>query len=253
MPWQLIGAAIVGACVGSFINVLSLRFGKSHARLLDRSRCPHCGKALRWWELIPVLSFIFLRARCARCHHSIHWQYPLVEIITAAAWLWVAAAGSGIRFTQLTLAAILTVLILLWVIDAQQLLLPDIYLVYLVLFVVLHLWSTSSVSAAGALPGAALSSLVLLAIWAATQGRGLGFGDVKLALPLGLLFGLPGILTVLVLAFMAGGASAAYLLLTRQAHLKTAVPFGPYLITAAFAVLLEPRLIAALFALFPAS
>lgn len=252
MSWQLIVVAAIGASLGSFLNVLIVRFRKAGARLTDRSACQHCGKTLRWWELIPVVSCIALRSRCARCRHPISWQYPLVEILTAAAWLWVFAVTpvAGL-LSHLALAGILTVLILLWAIDGQHLLLPDIYIVYLALFVIAYLWVNPS-SAGSPLLGALVGSGILLGIWTVTRGRGLGFGDVKLALPLGLLLGTQGIIATLMLAFMAGGVSAGYLLLSRQASMKTAVPFGPYVIAAAMAVIVEPRLPVVLFALLPA-
>lgn len=252
MSWQLVIAAAIGISLGSFLNVLIVRFGKPSARLTDRSACLHCGKTLRWWELIPVVSFIALRGRCVRCRHPISWRYPIVEIATAAAWLWSFGGSEGSFLAQLTLAGILTVLMLLWAIDSQHLLLPDIYLVYLAVLVILRLWATSFFSPTNTTLAALLGSGILLGVWAATRGQGLGFGDVKLALPLGLLLGTQGMIATLVLAFMAGGVSAGYLLLSRQASMKTAVPFGPYLIAAALAVVVEPRLVGALFALVPA-
>lgn len=251
MSWQLVlVVAAIGVSLGSFLNVLIARFGKSGAHLTNRSACPDCGHSLQWWELIPVLSFIALRGRCARCGQPIHWQYPIVEIATATAWVWTFASTPGGLFSHLTFAGILTVLILLWAIDAKHLLLPDIYIVYLALFAVLYRWGNPS-PAPSPLLGTLVGSGVLLSIWAATSGRGLGFGDVKLALPLGVVLGAQGMIVTLVLAFMAGGVSAAYLLLAQKASLKTAVPFGPYLIAAAFVTLLDPALSGALLNLLP--
>lgn len=251
MPWQLIVIGAAGVSVGSFINVLIARFGAAGARLTDRSHCVSCLKQLRWWELVPLISFLALRGRCASCRQPISWRYPVIEAVTGAAWVWAFISSSHL-LAALSLAGIFTVLILLWAIDAQHLLLPDIYLVYLGLFVILHLWVTAAAAPRSALLGVIVGCGTLAAIWAATSGRGLGFGDVKLVLPLGLLLGGAGMVTVLFLAFMAGGVSAGYLLATRQAGLKSAVPFGPYLIAAACAVLLSPRLITVLFALLPA-
>lgn len=249
MSGQLILAAAVGASLGSFVNVLIARFGQPKARLTDRSRCPNCRANLRWWELIPILSYLGLRARCAHCHVSISWQYPIIEAVTAAAWVWAAVTYSSNLFAAITLAGILTLVILLWAIDARYLLLPDVYIVCLAVLVMLHLWVSSPHPPLNTLLGGFIGSGFLLGIWAATRGTGLGFGDVKLMLPLGLLLGLEATVTALFIAFMAGGAVAAYLLLRRTATLKTAVPFGPYLLAAAAVVLIEPRLTSLLFGL----
>lgn len=220
---------------------------------MNRSACPHCRQTLRVWELVPVLSFLILRGRCARCRRPIAWQYPLVELLTAAAWVWafwpLPSFGASF-FSSLALAAIISTLILLWLIDSQHLVLPDVYLVCLGVWVCLRLWLTPLASPSSALIGALLGAGLLLAIWAATSGRGLGFGDVKLMLPLGLLFGTFGALSLLMLAFIAGGLVAAYLLATRRATLKTAVPFGPFLIAATAVLLINPSLPQRLFAAF---
>lgn len=248
MPGQLVLATVVGACLGSFINVLIARYSHAEATLTNRSACPQCAHTLRWWELIPILSFIWLRGRCAHCRQPISWQYPIIEATTAAAWLWAFGVYAAPSIQQVTIAAILTVLILLWAIDARHLLLPDIYIMWLSVFVILHRWSGPESTGFGFIPGILAGSAFLLAVWLITRGQGLGFGDVKLALPLGLLVGGSGIVTILFLAFMAGGLVAVYLLLRRQATLKTAVPFGPYLIAASIAVILDPHLPTALFA-----
>lgn len=252
MPWQLIVVGLMGASFGSLINVLSLRYGASHALLTDRSRCPACGRQLRWWELVPVISFLLLRGRCTHCDTRISWQYPLVELAAAAAWVWAFLPWPGsLREYAVALctAAIISLLVLLFLIDRRLMLLPDIYLIYLTIFVVLRLWLQVGNVPQTHLAGLALGTGFLFLLWAATGGRGIGFGDIKLMLPLGLLFGFVGTLTVLWLAFIVGGGVAAYLLLSRKATMKTAVPFGPYLIGASVALLLWPSLPSFLFAI----
>lgn len=250
MSWQLLVSLLVGACIGSFLNVVILRFGKKEG-LAGRSHCPSCHRTLRWWELIPILSFLLLGARCATCHKSLTWQYPLVEFLITLIWGWAFwnASNSVSGYTQaLLLAGIGTILLLLWIIDLKHFLLPDYYLVLLTSFVILKISITGVPLPQNALQGAAIGTGILFLIWAATSGNGLGFGDVKLMIPLGLLVGLTGTLTIVFLAFLSGGLTATFLLLSKRATLKTAVPFGPYLLAAAFAVLGSPELPQRLFA-----
>lgn len=222
MSWQLILAGVIGACIGSFLNVVSLRYGKKNF-WYGRSSCPDCQHALSRWELVPVLSFIALRGSCRTCGQKISWQYPVVELITATAFMW--------AFPSLRLAVIFSLFIVLFLIDLRTMILPDIYILVLTL-----------ATLPGQIAGALLGSGLLFALWAITRGRGLGLGDVKLMIPLGLLFGPLGTLTLLFFAFVSGGLLAAILLATGRVTLKTAVPFGPFLLLAAAAQLLWPAL-----------
>lgn len=85
----LVGSALLGIAVGSFLNVVILRLGKE--KITGRSHCPHCGKTLAWWELIPLLSFFLQRGRCRSCHKKLSLQYPFVEGLTGLLFLLVSA------------------------------------------------------------------------------------------------------------------------------------------------------------------
>lgn len=248
MSWQLLIAAAFGACFGSFLNVVSLRFGQPRAQITGRSRCLGCTRQLRWWELIPVISFLALRGRCATCRRPLAWQYPFVEIWVALLWVW--AASSHPPASAVVIAGIGTAIVLLWIIDLKYFLLPDFYLIILFLLIIIKMLVTGGPDLASALQGAIVGSGSLFLIWAATGGRGLGFGDVKLLIPLGLLLGASSTIVLLFLAFMSGGLTAAILLVTKKATLKTAVPFGPYLLASALALLVDPLLPQRLFASF---
>lgn len=227
MPWELVLKAILGACIGSFLNVVALRYDREDS-FIGRSRCPACLAQLSWWELVPIVSFLILRGRCHSCSEKISWQYPLVEVAAAAAWVWAPNVAA---------ALILSVFIVLFLVDLRLMILPDIYIVVLTALVLARISSPTD-----AFWGGLLGAGLLLGLWAITRGRGLGFGDVKLMLPLGMLFGPAGTLVLLFLAFTVGGAVAVYLLLTKRATLKTAVPFGPYLLAAAAVLLVFPNL-----------
>jgi len=235
---------LLGAGIGSFLNVVVLRFGKEQGASRGRSRCPHCERPLNPMDLVPVFSFIFLRGRCRYCDKSISPQYPIIELImgfSALVFLWPLPAdwyGMGEAAANLTLIFILLVL---FVIDLRTFLLPDYYIVLLTVAVVVRQSMTMiavNEMQLGTLTGAGL----MLALWLATRGRGLGLGDVKLIIPLGMLFGLPGTLFLLFMSFVLGGAVGSWLLATGRASAKTAVPFGPYLTGVSLTLLVWPQL-----------
>jgi leader peptidase (prepilin peptidase)/N-methyltransferase len=233
---------LFGATIGSFLNVVILR-SIADKSLRGRSACPHCQKTLRWWELVPLFSFTLLAGRCARCRAEISVQYPLVELATGIFALVfflplptsVAAVSAGGLFI------IAALLLVLFVVDLKTMLLPDLFVVLLgvVIIGMLILERGDWLEAAH---GALIGSGFLLFLWLITRGRGIGLGDVKLMLPLGLLFGIVGTTALLFIAFLAGGLWGSVLLLRRQASLKTAIPFGPFLCGAALLLLLWPDL-----------
>lgn len=246
----------VGTVFGSFVNVVIWRYLKKE-KITGRSHCPHCYKPLAWWELIPLISFILLQARCRHCHKAISVQYPLLEL-----WLGLAAIilftpwpTDGLTLIQAALLfAIIGWLTVLAVIDLYTMFLPDQFIIGLSVTVVLLLTMQLIVTPANYFPltrgsegfshlsGSLISAGLLLLLWLITKKQGIGFGDVKLMLPLGALLGFPGSLFMLWLAFVLGGLAGLWLLWRRRASLKTPIPFGPFLITAAILILLLPWL-----------
>jgi prepilin signal peptidase PulO-like enzyme (type II secretory pathway) len=215
-----------GAVFGSFLNVVILRH-LSGESLMGRSHCVHCKKTLVWYELIPVVSFSLQAARCRSCGESISAQYPIVELA--------AGLAAMLLFPNVLAYIAFLILLVLFVIDLKSYFLPDFFVLLLTIVVLL----TGSVSLSGLLVGSGF----LFFLWVITSGEGIGFGDVKLMIPLGLLFGSSATMLLLALAFMFGGAVGAYLLLTKQATRKTAIPFGPYLAGVAMVFLLFPTVI----------
>lgn len=238
-----------GSALGSFLNVVSLRFLTAQPIALARSRCPHCRAPLAWWQMIPLFSFIAQRGRCFACRAPISAQYPLSELLAGCAALAVFVPlpqGLG-EWAQASLGYIfLSLLLILVLIDYRAFLLPDFFLLCLAANVVLLL-ATKTIALDQPLLGIIVGSGFLLILWGITRGQGIGLGDIKLMVPLGLLFGFPAVVTLLGLAFISGGVFAMWLLTVKNAHLKTAVPFGPHLAASAAALWLWPHLHAHLF------
>lgn len=231
---------VIGAIVGSFLNVVALRSMTKEDIIAKPSHCPHCQRRLAWFELIPILSFIFLRGRCSSCGQAISIQYPLIEGLTGlAAVLIFTTAPLVVPSASLIFIAV-CLLVVLSVIDSRTLLLPDRFItILLAVALIKQAINPSSEILITSFWGIAIGAGFLLLVWLITRGSGIGLGDVKLMVPVGILLGM-NVVWVLLLAFIAGGLWGIYLLAARQATPKTAVPFGPFLAAAAIVCLVIP-------------
>ena len=187
----LVLAGVLGAVVGSFLNVCIVRLPKHVSVLHPPSRCPHCGRAVRWFENVPILSWLVLRARCAGCSEPISPMYPAVEVTTA---LTFAAAYAVFGPTPLLAARLLlaSALIALAVTDLRDRLLPNAItypgvIVGLLLSLALPPGLVDSVL--GVLLGAGVPFLVGEAFYRLRGIEGLGMGDVKMLAMIGAFLG----------------------------------------------------------------
>lgn len=239
---------VFGLVVGSFLNVLAFRYDSEGAffspkKWGGRSHCLFCSQQLHWYELIPVISFLVQEGRCLVCRAKLAWQYPLVELASGLAFLlplYILDKGYSLFYAVLWTIVFL-IFILIWAIDARLSVIPD------ELNLVLGLLGLSLVDVYqgfSALAGFWLNHFIagvvgglllgLIVFW--SKGKGMGVGDVKLAIALGLLFGWPEITLVLGLAFIFGAVAGIYLLLSRKKGAKDAIPFGPFLVLGSLAV-----------------
>lgn len=243
-----VGCFFLGTIIGSFLNVLIFRYPENKNIVTGRSMCPHCQTPLAWWQLIPVISYVLLRGQCAHCTQPISVQYPLVELgyglLFVVIWLpfLLAPAPSIPALAALTLqSVIIALLLVLSIIDLRTFLLPDHYMILLAAAAAVYVW-VSGGTVADSLYGLLAGGGFILFLYLVTDGRGIGFGDVKLAAVLGAIVGLQGAVILLLIAFISGGLVGSYLLWRRLASLKTAVPFGPFLAGTAAGLLLWPQL-----------
>ncbi len=235
----LVLAGVLGLAVGSFLNVVIHRVPRGESLIRPASHCPNCDRPVRPWEIVPVLSWLALRGRCAGCKTRISVRYPLVEAATAA--LFVAIT---LRFglspelpAYLYLGAVSLALALIDL-DVRRLPNPIVLPSYVVGAVLLALPAALGPDWAAAgralLAMAALFSLYL-AIACSYRG-GMGLGDVKLAGVLGLYLGWLGWSSVLVGAFsgfLLGGLVGVALMVARRASRRTPIPFGPFMLAGA--------------------
>jgi leader peptidase (prepilin peptidase)/N-methyltransferase len=247
-------AGVLGLLVGSFLNVVIHRLPRMLERqwaeecaefsgqpapqqeafnlLVPRSRCPHCGHAIRWYENIPVLSWLVLRGKCSQCRQGISVRYPVVELVTAAFFA-LCAARWGLTLQAGAWAAFAALLICLFLIDMDTQILPDdlnYSLLWLGLLVSASGWS---VPLASAVWGAALGYLVFWGIFQAfklaTGKEGMGYGDFKLLAALGAWCGIKAILPILLISSLVGAVIGSAWLLLKGKDRGSQIPFGPYL------------------------
>ena len=236
----------LGLCVGSFLNCVIYRLEQKKS-LKGRSFCPRCEHKLCWKDLFPVFSFLFLGGKCRYCKAKISWQYPAVELVTAMIFLLISKYT--INFTRANFVVYLGLLfyfyiaralIIIFVYDLKHYIIPDkilfpaIFLTFLNLIFNFKFLPAQAGKILNCAAAAALASGFFLAVFLITKGRGMGFGDVKLATLMGLLLGFPNILVALFLDFFFGAIMGIILMVAKKKSLKSEIPFGPFLIAGTF-------------------
>ena len=256
-PWVL--AALLGLVVGSFLNVvihrLPLMLEREWEALQDApessthfnlaapaSHCPHCAHPLRWYENIPVLSYLALRGHCRYCQSPIGRQYPAIELATAAIFIW-SFSRHGLTGQAVAWAGFAATLLALAVIDARTTLLPDTLTQPLIWAGLLAAWmGLSDVSLPDALWGAVAGYLFLWSVYwlfrLVTGQDGMGQGDFKLLAALGAWFGWQSLLALVMMASLSGLAAGLWLKWRQGLPPGGYIPFGPFLAGAGGALML---------------
>jgi leader peptidase (prepilin peptidase) / N-methyltransferase len=229
-------AAIIGAIIGSFLNVVIVRLPRNESLVAPRSRCRACGSELCWFDNIPVLSFLALRGSCRTCGAAISWRYPIIEGLTAL--LFAAAAWRSASIADLLVACLfLAALVAIAGIDLEHQLIPDRITLPGILVGFLTSFLGTRTSWLDSLLGVLAVGGTLLAV-TVLSGGGMGGGDVKLGAMMGAFLGYKLALLALFLAVIGGGCVALSLLFTGIRRRKDPIPFGPFLAMAAAITLL---------------
>ena len=230
---------IFGLLIGSFLNVCIWRLPREESIILPGSHCPVCSTVLGARDLVPVLSWLFLRGKCRFCGSKISARYPAVELLTGLLFLWCAL---HLGWTPPLLAALIfsSFMVAITFIDLDhQIILDGMLMLLAAAGLALQLW-TSSIGVVNMLIGVAVGGGLLLLLAIISRG-GMGGGDVKFAAALGVWLGWPGILLGLFLGFISGGAASLLLLLTGLRGRKDFIPFGPFIAIGAWVTLLYGR------------
>ncbi len=238
---------IIGLIVGSFLNVCIFRLPEGRSIVRPGSSCGACGQPVRWYDNIPVLSYLILRGRCRNCKASYSIRYPIVELLTG-----LFALALWLRFGMTVQTAVyfifIAALLVITFIDIDHRIIPDIIskpgipLGFAFSFIMPQLtWFDSLI---GILAGGGTLYLVIYVYFLVTGVEGMGFGDVKLLAMIGAFIGWQGVIfTIMASSLIGTVVGLAEMIRTRQG-LKLAIPFGPFLATGAILyIFFGPQLI----------
>ncbi len=235
----------LGLAIGSFLNVVILRLPEQRSVARGRSHCPACGRTLAWYELIPLVSFMFLRARCRACHAPISWQYPIVEFSTGllflTTWYTHQSLISNLQspnfyfITQLlSYLFYLSVLIVIFVQDLRWgIILDRVTVPAIIVTIGLQLLLSPTIPQLTTLGlGMLIGGGFFVLQYLLSRGRWIGGGDIRLGLLMGAMLGWQLVIVALMLAYVGGAVIALPLLLFRIKHFGDALPFGVFLVPA---------------------
>lgn len=235
----------LGAAVGSFVNVVLYRTVIDEGWVHGRSRCDFCKKTIRWFDNIPLLSYLILRGMCRDCQKQISLSHPVVELLVGTLFVWWYWGGS--LFFQLTQSpfkaiqpifwlAVGILLIMVFMADVLYLIIPDVVVGLLLVLTISYRLALTGfgimqpLDLFRAVLGAVIAVGFFGGLWLITKGKGMGLGDVKLVAPLGLLLGWPNIFVGLFIAFVTGAAVGITMIALKKRSLGQVLPFGPFLI-----------------------
>lgn len=225
---------IIGLSVGSFLNVVICRLKTKESIISSRSHCSQCGVILKWYDLIPVASFIIQRGRCRYCGKRINWQYLAIEMATGLLFLLIFDLSN--LFVTSYLLFITCFLIVIFVYDLRHYIIPD--KIVFPAIILSFLFSTFVGNFLNFLLAALGASGFFLLLVLFSKGKWMGMGDVKLAFLIGLVLGWPNILAALFLAFLSGAVVGVALIIFGEKDLKSQIPFGPFLAGATILIIL---------------
>jgi len=253
-PVYLIPVFIVGSMIGSFLNVVILRLPDPEGSIVfPPSHCPHCKSNLRWYENIPIISFICLRGKCGHCRRTISYQYPIVEILTgllatAVVALYGLTAAATVYF--IFSAALVTII---WI-DIHHQIIPDVISITGILFGLgfsffspLITWQDSLIGIAA---GGGFFYAVSFTYYLLRGHEGLGGGDIKLLAMLGAFLGWQSLFFIIFASSLSGSAVGLMAMRSQKKGGLTRIPFGPFLAVSGLCYLLLHSQIQDLFRLY---
>lgn len=216
---------LYGITIGSFLNVCIIRYMKKEEIVKTRSHCMSCGYVLKWYDLIPVFSYLFLRGRCRKCKEKISIQYPLVEALNGILYIIIFLAN-GITVGSILYCLLTSVLIVISLIDFQTMEIPFSANVCIFVLGVVNLcmdytnWKLYVI-------GFFAVSVFLYILWLVSGGRAIGGGDVKLMAAAGFLLGWKRIVFALIAGCILG--SVIHIIRMKVAKADRTLAMGPYL------------------------
>ncbi|BCR04677.1 type 4 prepilin-like proteins leader peptide-processing enzyme [Desulfuromonas versatilis] len=239
-------AFTLGACIGSFLNVCIYRIPAGESIVSPPSRCPNCGAGIRWYQNIPILSYLLLGGKCASCKVRISPRYPLVEALTGLLFVLVLYYF-GISWATPVYWLFVATLVVITFIDLDHQIIPDVISLpgipigFACSFAIP--WISWSDSLLGILIGGGSLFLVAFVYELLTKKEGMGGGDIKLLAMLGAFLGWKAVLPIIFISSLLGSLVGVPVMLLKKADSKLAIPFGPFLAAGALIFLFWGRAI----------
>lgn len=236
--FALVVVGVVGLMFGSFFNVCIARLPRGESVVTPPSHCPKCNAPIKWYDNIPVVSYLVLGARCRACHEPISIRYPLVEITTAVAFVLQAIAFGDDPLLLVSRLVLTSMLIVLFGTDYDTQRLPNVItLPGIAIGIAFSFFTPPGI--VSSVIGAALGAGILLAVrWAWRKLRGvdaMGLGDVKMLAMIGAFLGWQQVWVVLFFASLTGAVAGVLLTMGRGRSMQTRLPFGTFLAIATYA------------------
>ena len=225
-------SVILGALIGSFLNVCICRLPREESIVTPGSHCPQCKNPIRFYDNIPVLSYVLLRGKCRHCGKPISMQYPVVEGVTALS-SWVLFTTYGPSLSYLFFFAFVAALIVITVIDLQHQIIPDVISIpgmgvgLLGSLILSHLSFLNSLGGL-VLGGGSLFLVATIYQWLFKR-EGMGGGDVKLLGMIGAFLGWKAVILTILLSSLIGSLIGILVMVLKGKDFKYAIPFGPFL------------------------
>ncbi|WP_341877404.1 prepilin peptidase [Defluviitalea saccharophila] len=228
---------IFGTIIGSFLNVCVFRIPHKQSIAFPASHCFHCHHTLGVLDLIPLLSFIFLKGKCRYCGEKISIQYPIIELTNGIIYLFLFLKF-GLGYSFIFYALFSSLLLVIAMIDFKTGIIPNKLIIFGIILGSIYLmmnWiiNRSFLIIKDGILGFLAGALIILVIILISRG-GMGAGDMKLMGVIGLFLGLKGVVLSLFLGILVGGIIGAVLLMTKIKDRKSAIPFGPFLALGTF-------------------
>ena len=221
--------AVLGLCIGSFLNVCIFRIPKEESISFPPSHCTNCNYKLKWKDLIPVFSYIFLRGRCRNCKQKISIQYPCIELLNCVLYIFIYMEY-GFTIETLKFMILASLMIVIGMIDLKTQYVYSSTIVIgaiagIIFFVAewINDGSFPKDKLIGMLIGLILIGLIVLLT------RGMGVGDIEIVALSGLFLGIRGSIFTLFTSFVLGGIAGILIMFIKKKGRKEAIPFGPYI------------------------
>lgn len=237
----IIAFFIFGTIIGSFLNVVVLRF-RTGKTIGGRSMCFSCGKTLHWYELIPVFSFFAQRGKCRKCASKISWQYPIVEVLTGTLFALSVLYFMPLLYISLPylilntvyLILVFSILVAITIYDFHHKIIPNEFVYTFILVSIAGLFIPTGLNSVYHewynIFAGVLIAVPFVLIWLVSKGKWMGLGDPKLMLGMGTVLGLSQGIAAIVVSFWIAAAVGILLIITKKAGRKTEVPFAPFLV-----------------------